>query len=41
MRFAMKTTTKAYVIDVGKIYFEGAIEDLLKNEELMKKHITL
>jgi len=41
MRFAIKTTTRAYVIDGGKIFFEGTIEDLQKNEEVMKKHIIL
>ncbi|MBL7212067.1 MAG: ABC transporter ATP-binding protein [Desulfobacteraceae bacterium] len=41
MKFATKTTTKSYVIDGGKISFEGTIEDLMKNEELVKEHITL
>lgn len=41
MRFAMKTTTTSYVIDRGKISFEGPLEDLMKNEELMREHITL
>jgi branched-chain amino acid transport system ATP-binding protein len=41
MRFAMKTTTTSYVIDRGKIAFEGPIQDLMKNEELMREYITL
>lgn len=41
IRFAMKTSTKCYVIDGGKISFEGSIEDLMKDEELIKEHITL
>ena len=41
MRFAIRTTTRAYVIDVGRIFFEGTIEDLQKNEEMMRKHITV
>jgi branched-chain amino acid transport system ATP-binding protein len=41
MRFAMKTTTRAYVIDGGRIFFEGTIEDLQKNEEMMRKHLAV
>jgi len=41
MRFATKTTTRSYVIDGGKISFEGTIEDLMENEGLVKEHITL
>ncbi|MFH1240794.1 MAG: ABC transporter ATP-binding protein [Pseudomonadota bacterium] len=41
MKFATKTTTRSYLIDGGKISFEGTIEDLMKNEGLVKQHITL
>lgn len=41
MKFATKTTTRSYVIDGGKISFKGTIEDLMKNEDLVREHITL
>lgn len=41
VKFAMKTATKSYVIDQGLISFEGTIEDLMKDEELVRKYITM
>ncbi len=40
MKFALKTTTRSYVIDGGRIFFEGTIEDLMANEDLVREHIT-
>ncbi|MFH1951048.1 MAG: ABC transporter ATP-binding protein [Pseudomonadota bacterium] len=41
MKFALKTTTRSYVIDGGRISFEGAIEDLMHNEDIVREHIAL
>jgi branched-chain amino acid transport system ATP-binding protein len=41
MKFAVKTTTKSYVIDGGRISFEGAIEDLMQNEDIVRDHIAI
>jgi branched-chain amino acid transport system ATP-binding protein len=41
MKFAIKTTTKSYVIDGGRISFEGTIEDLMRNEDIVREHIAL
>jgi len=41
MRFAKKTTTRTYVIDGGRITFEGTIEELMGDEDLLRQHITL
>lgn len=41
MRFAIKTTTRSYVIDGGRISFEGTIEDLMQNEDIVREHIAL
>ena len=41
MKFAIKTTTRSYVIDGGRISFEGRIEDLMQNEDIVREHIAL
>ena len=41
MRFAQKTTTRCYVIAGGRITFEGTIDELMGDEELVRQHITL
>jgi branched-chain amino acid transport system ATP-binding protein len=41
MRFAQKTTTRCYVIAGGRITFEGTIDELMGDEELVRQHITI
>ncbi len=41
MRFVAKVASKAYVINNGRIFFEGSIEELLKDKEAMKSHIVV
>jgi branched-chain amino acid transport system ATP-binding protein len=41
IKFAKKTSTKSYLMDGGKICFEGMIGDLMTNEALVRKHISL
>lgn len=41
MKFAIRTTTRSYVIDGGRISFEGTIEDFLQNEDIVREHIAL
>lgn len=40
-RFAIKTADRAYVIDDGKIFFEGTIVELQRSEEVMSRHIII
>lgn len=40
-RFAIKTADWLYVIDDGKIFFEGTIPELQKSEEILSRHIML
>jgi len=40
-RFAIKTADWLYVIDDGKIFFEGTVPELQKSEEILSRHIML
>jgi len=41
MRFAQKIAERCYIIDRGKICFEGRIDELMSNEALLREHLTL
>lgn len=41
VRFATTTAERAYVIDKGKIRYQGGIEELSENEEIKKKYLMI
>jgi branched-chain amino acid transport system ATP-binding protein len=41
VRFAMMTAERAYVIDKGKIRYQGRIEELSANEEIKKRYLMI
>jgi branched-chain amino acid transport system ATP-binding protein len=41
IRFATITSDRAYVIDNGKIRYQGSIEELSANEEIKKKYLMI
>lgn len=41
IRFATLTADRAYVIDNGKIRYQGSIEELSANEEIKKKYLMI
>jgi len=41
VRFATTTAERAYVIDKGKIRYQGSIEELSANEEIKKKYLMI
>jgi branched-chain amino acid transport system ATP-binding protein len=41
VRFAMMTAERAYVIDKGKIRYQGRIEELKANEEIKKRYLMI
>jgi branched-chain amino acid transport system ATP-binding protein len=41
IRFATLTADRAYVIDNGKIRYQGSIEELSDNEEIKKKYLMI
>ena len=41
VRFATMTAERAYVIDKGKIRYQGSIEELSANEEIKKKYLMI
>jgi len=41
VKFATMIAERAYVIDRGKIQFQGSIEDLNANEEIKKKYLMI
>lgn len=40
-QFCAKVTDKAYIIDNGKVAFEGAMRALMESEEKMRRHLVL
>jgi branched-chain amino acid transport system ATP-binding protein len=40
-QFCARVTDKAYIIDNGKVVFEGAMEKLMKSEEELRRHLVL
>ncbi len=41
VRFSMSIADRAYVINKGKIEYEGTIDDLEKNEDIKKKYLMI
>jgi len=41
IKFAMMTAERAYVIDKGKIRYQGRIEELSANEEVKKRYLMI
>ena len=41
VRSALKMITRAYVIDNGRIRFEGTVEELEANEEVKRKYLMI
>jgi branched-chain amino acid transport system ATP-binding protein len=41
IKFATLTSDRAYVIDKGKIRYQGSIEELSANEEIKKKYLMI
>lgn len=41
VRSALKMITRAYVIDIGRIRFEGTVAELEANEEVKKKYLMV
>ena len=40
-RFAIELSDRGYIIEKGKIYFEGNIEDLKKNREIKERYLAV
>ncbi|MGZ3493698.1 MAG: ABC transporter ATP-binding protein [Thermodesulfobacteriota bacterium] len=40
-RFAIELSDRGYIIEKGKIYFEGNIEDLKKNSEIKERYLAV
>ncbi|MGZ3589115.1 MAG: ABC transporter ATP-binding protein [Thermodesulfobacteriota bacterium] len=40
-RFAIELSDRGYIIEKGKIYFEGTIEDLKKNSEIKERYLAV
>jgi len=41
VKFATMTAERAFVIDKGKIRYQGSIEELSTNEEIKKKYLMI
>jgi branched-chain amino acid transport system ATP-binding protein len=41
VRFATLTSDRAYVIDKGKIRYQGSIEELSANQEIKEKYLMI
>ena len=41
IRFATMTSDRAYVIDNGKIRYQGSIEELRNNQEVKEKYLMI
>jgi len=41
VRSALKMITRAYVIDNGRIRFEGTVQELEANEEVKRKYLMI
>lgn len=40
-QFCAKVTDKAYIIDNGKVVFEGVMRDLMESQERLRRHLVL
>jgi branched-chain amino acid transport system ATP-binding protein len=40
-RFAIELSDRGYIIEKGKIYFEGSIENLKKNREIKERYLAV
>ena len=41
MRSALRMITRVYVIDIGRIRFEGTVAELEANEDVKKKYLMV
>jgi branched-chain amino acid transport system ATP-binding protein len=41
VKFATTVAEQAYVIDKGRIRYQGSMEDLKKNEEVRKNYLMI
>ncbi len=41
LQFATKISDRAYIIEKGRIQFQGTIEELEKNSEIQKKYLMI
>jgi branched-chain amino acid transport system ATP-binding protein len=41
VKFATLTSDRAYVIDKGKIRYQGSIEELSANQEIKEKYLMI
>lgn len=41
VRFSMKVSDRAYIIDDGRIIFQGTFEDLLASEENLRRYLVI
>ncbi|PIV07346.1 MAG: hypothetical protein COS57_00270 [Syntrophobacterales bacterium CG03_land_8_20_14_0_80_58_14] len=41
IRFSLTIADRAYVINKGRIEYEGTIEDLSRNEEIKQKYLMI
>ena len=41
VKFSLKHSDRAYIVDSGHIKFHGSIEELEKNEEIKKRHLAV
>ncbi len=41
VKFALKHSDRAYIVDNGHIKYQGTIEELAKDEEIKKKYLAV
>lgn len=41
VKFATEVSDRTYLIDIGKIVYQGSVEELQKNEEIKQKYLAL
>lgn len=41
VKFALKHSDRAYIVDNGHIKYSGSVEELEKNEEIKKKYLAV
>jgi len=41
LRFALKLSSRGYIIDNGVIRYHGSVEELKENEEVRKKYLLV
>jgi branched-chain amino acid transport system ATP-binding protein len=41
VKFALKHSDRAYIVDNGHIKYQGSIADLEKNEEIKKRYLAV